>query len=153
MPYNEKSRENLKSYKPYSELTEEERKKQHENSVKGGLARGEQMRKEKTLKETALKVLETRLTRDNAVKMLGDKAELISDDDLTIQSVLTVRLIDALLQEGNCKAYELLRDTSGQKPVDASTIDLSADIMTPADRKLLENITRHLSATDGKIPD
>ena len=43
---------------------------------------------------------------------------------------------------GDTKAYQALRDTAGEKP--AETIDLSADIMTDEDRKLMERINKRL---------
>ena len=44
---------------------------------------------------------------------------------------------------GNMKAYELVRDTVGDKPVDK--LDISADITTEADRALLDSINARLN--------
>ena len=81
--------ENLK---PFNELTED---KQRELSRKGGIASGEARRKRKTLREELLLLLE----QDN----FQEKISL------------------ALLQKatsGDTKAFEVLRDTIGEKPVD-----------------------------------
>ena len=81
--------ENLK---PFNELTEDE---QRELSRKGGIASGEARRKRKTLREELLLLLE----QDN----FQEKISL------------------ALLQKattGDTKAYEVIRDTVGEKPVD-----------------------------------
>ena len=43
---------------------------------------------------------------------------------------------------GNLKAYELIRDTHGDKPKD--TIAIEQDIMTETDRAMLEKITARI---------
>lgn len=135
---------NLKPFGKAETLTPEERERQIEISRKGALARTEKQRNQKTLKEQCLTLLNTTISREQAKKMIGDKAEYISDEDLTIQSVLNVRLMEALLQDGNAKAYELLRDTSGQAPKQA--IELEANMtMTEADRALMDKINARLN--------
>lgn len=47
---------------------------------------------------------------------------------------------------GNMKAYELIRDTYGDSPV--HKVDISADIMTAADRALLEKVSNRLADPD-----
>ena len=47
---------------------------------------------------------------------------------------------------GNMKAYELIRDTYGDKPIDK--VSLEADIMTAADRALLEKVSSRLADPD-----
>lgn len=82
----------LENLKPFNELTEDE---QRELSRKGGIASGEARRKRKTLREELLLLLE----QDN----FQEKISL------------------ALLQKatsGDTKAFEVLRDTIGEKPVD-----------------------------------
>lgn len=86
--------ENLK---PFNELTEDE---QRELSRKGGIASGEARRKRKTLKEELLLLL----SQDN----FQEKISL------------------ALLQKattGDTKAFEVIRDTVGEKPKE--NIDLA----------------------------
>lgn len=82
----------LENLKPFNQLTEEE---QRELSRKGGKASVEARRKRKTLREELLLLLE----QDN----FQEKISL------------------ALLQKatsGDTKAFEVLRDTIGEKPVD-----------------------------------
>ena len=43
---------------------------------------------------------------------------------------------------GNMKAYELIRDTYGDKPVEK--VELQADVMTDTDRELLQKISARL---------
>lgn len=47
---------------------------------------------------------------------------------------------------GNLKAYELIRDTYGDKPVEK--VSLEADVMTAADRALLEKVSSRLADPD-----
>jgi len=136
---------NLVPFKKENALTEEERQKQHDIVVKGGIARGEQVKKAKSMKEQALTLLNTKLSRKEAERLIGDKAELIEDTDLNVQSVLMVRAFMALLEDGNIKSAEFLRDTSGQKPKEEIAIDGNV-IMTEADRRLLDNLSRRLKS-------
>ena len=141
----------LKSFRPAEELTAEELERQREISRKGALIRTEKQRAKKTLKETALDLLNTNISRAKAVSYIGDKADLIPDENLTMQAVLTVALAESMLKDGNAKAFEVLRDTSGQKPKDE--INLTADIMTAADRALLEKVNARITETDVKTDE
>ena len=126
--------------RPLNTLSKEERSK---IASLGGKARVRQKIEQKNLRETALTLLNTPISKEQAKNFIGADADLIDDKDLTMQSVLTVRAMRALLDDGNIKAYETLRDTSGQKPKEEITIDNNV-IMTDADRKLLENIKNRL---------
>jgi hypothetical protein len=83
---------------PFNELTEEE---QREIAKKGGKASGEARAKRKTLKEELLLLLSQ-----------GNTQEKIS-----------LSLI-AQAMEGNVKAFETIRDTVGEKPVDKVEADV-----------------------------
>ena len=126
--------------RPLNTLSKEERSK---IASLGGKARVKQKIEQKNLRETALTLLNTPISKDQAKKFIGDDADLIEDKDLTMQSVLTVRAMRALLDDGNIKAYETLRDTSGQKPKEEIQIDGKV-IMTDADRRLIDNLKRRL---------
>lgn len=139
-----RSRQNLIPLKPYKDLTPEERQRQHEIAVKGGKARAQQMINNVTWKEQALKLLATKVTKEQATAMIGEDANLLpTDADLTVQGVLTVKVMQEFIANGNVKALEFLRDTSGQKPT--NEIEITADIMTDDDRKLLESVSNRLS--------
>jgi hypothetical protein len=88
---------------------------QHEIARKGGIASGKVRKEKKTLKETLLLLLE----QDN------------NQDNITI----------ALLKEamrGNVKAFETIRDTMGQRPVEEQKIDSNITIV-------MDNETKDLS--------
>ena len=75
-----------------SNQSREEAKK---NGRKGGIASGEARRRRKTLKEELLLMLE----------------------DEEVQKSVTIALINQA-QKGNVKAYEMIRDTIEEKPVE-----------------------------------
>ena len=88
-------------------------------------------------------MLNTEINREQAKKWIGDKADLIADKDLTIQAVMNVALLQSILETGNAKAYETLRDTSGQSV--KNELQITADIITESDRALIDKINRRLS--------
>ena len=77
---------------PNSKRTPSERR---ENARKAGIASGEARRARKTLKETLLMMLEEGDTQNN----------------------ITLALLEKALK-GDTKAYEVIRDTVGEKPTD-----------------------------------
>lgn len=83
---------NEKNLKPFNELT---KKEQREIARKGGIRSGEARAARKTLKEELLLLLAN-----------GDTQERIS-----------LALIQKAMQ-GDTKAFEVLRDTVGEKPID-----------------------------------
>ena len=90
---------------PNSERTPSELREMARN---GGLASGEARRKRKTLKEELLLMLE----------------------DEEVQKSVTIALINQA-QKGNVKAYEMIRDTIEEKPVEKvqstqTIVDMSA---------------------------
>lgn len=89
------AREDLK---PFNQLTEEEQKAL---ARKGGKASGEARRKRKTLKEELLLLLEE---KDN-------------------QKNMTIALLMKAL-DGDIKAFEVVRDTIGEKPTDKIEADV-----------------------------
>ena len=135
---------NLKPFVKSESLTEEEKQKQSDICRNGAYARMEKQREKRNLQQTTLALLETKLSREQAQNMIGKQADLIPDENLDMQTVLSVRLATALLDDGNAKAFELLRDTSGQGVKAKSEIELSGNLMTDADRSLLEKITARM---------
>ena len=76
-------------------LRPSEYKLSQEEAKKGGIKSGESRRARKTLKETLLMMLEEGDTQNN----------------------ITLALLDKALK-GDTKAYEVIRDTVGEKPTD-----------------------------------
>lgn len=135
---------NLKTFKPLNELSDEEREKQRALAVKGGLARQEQVKQRKTFKQQAVALLNTTLSREQAKMIVGDSIDLIPDEDLTVQTALLISALREATENGNVKAMEFIRDSSGNKPKEELTLDASL-VTTEQDRKLLENVSNRLN--------
>ena len=86
-------------------LADRTTEEQREIARKGGIASGEARRRKKSLKEELITLLEN-----------GNTQEKIS-----------LAIIQQAL-EGNTKAFEVIRDTIGEKPVDKLEADVSSDI-------------------------
>lgn len=129
----------LANLKPIHSLTDEEK---HNLAVMGGKARGKQQQQQKTMRETMLTLLKTKVSRETAEKYLGEDAEALSDEDLTCQGIMSAKMWKEASLNGNAKAAEFVRDTSGQRPKDI--IEVSAEIMTEADRSLIANMAEIL---------
>ena len=137
---------NLTPFKPKSELTPEQIERQHQISVKGGLANKERLAKKKTMNELAKALLDKSINREQAVAIIGEDANLLGDDELTVAQVLNVAMVQESLK-GNVKAYESIRDTAGYAP--KKELEISADIMTDTDRELIARVSSRLSTKTG----
>ena len=91
-------------------------------------------------------LLSVKVSRDTAKKWLGEDYDV--DGIETMQDLITARMIRETLENGNAKAYELVRDTSGNKPISAAALDITADIVTAADRALIEKVADRLGVVD-----
>lgn len=92
---------NEQNLKPFDQLTEKE---QREIRSKGGKASGEARRARKTLREELLALLSQEMKDENG-------------NPVNTQVAMSVSLIKEAI-DGNTKAFELVRDTIGEKPVD-----------------------------------
>lgn len=139
-----KSTSNLKPFRKFSELTDEERKRQQEISNKGAQGAKETFAKRRSMNDAARALLNAKISREKAVQILGDDLSLFGDTDkLTVADILNGSLVQAVTIDRNVKAYEALRDTAGYAP--KKEVEISADIMTDNDRLLLENIKNRLA--------
>ena len=83
----------------------------------GGVASGESKRQAKTMKELAMLMLSMQEKKENIKDKVKDYFPDLVDSDITKQAVLLAKQFDKALR-GDSKAFELLRDTSGQKPIE-----------------------------------
>ena len=81
-----------------------EYKLSQEEAKKGGIASGEARRRKKLLRECLEELLEKEITDKSGKTMTGAEA-------------MAVKIFQQALQ-GNLKAFEVVRDTAGQKPVE-----------------------------------
>ena len=92
------------------------------------------------MREIAKAILEHAMNEAQIDEVLGSSKDLL-DGDKSVMAVLTARMVQEA-GKGSYKHYETLRDTAGFKPKDE--IGISADIMTDADRELIEKVNRRL---------
>ena len=92
---------NNENLRPFGTLTESE---QREISQKGGKASGEARQAKKSLREAMQVLMDADLTGKDGKTMTGTEA-------------MAARAFQAALK-GDWKAWELVRDTAGQKPVE-----------------------------------
>ena len=124
---------------PFNQRTEEQ---QREIAKMGGKASGEARKKKRDMREVAKAILEHAMNDEQIDEVLGSSKDLL-DGDKSVMAVLTARMVQEA-GKGSYKHYETLRDTAGFKPKDE--IGISADIMTDADRELIEKVNRRLEA-------
>ena len=93
---------------------------------KGGKASGEARRRERTLKETLEKLLSLPIRDEQTkdfIRALG-----FNDEELDNKTAINVAMYQEALK-GNVKAYELIRDTMGEKPTDKLSIEEAPQIV------------------------
>ena len=115
--------ENLKPFD--SNQNREEAKK---NGRKGGKKSGEVRRQKKTMRAMLDYLLEKELTSKN-----GEKAT-------TLEAMMTAMIKQGL--NGNVKAVEFIRDTTGQKPTEK--VEATNATITVTDEKTIESVMNKL---------
>ena len=118
---------NNDNLKPFdSNQNREEAKK---NGRKGGIKSGEAKRRRKTMRAMLDYLLEKELTSKN-----GEKAT-------TLEAMMTAMIKQGL--NGNVKAVEFIRDTTGQKPTEKVDVDakgINIVVGSDEDKEILEDI-------------
>ena len=125
-----------------SERDNRSKEEVREINARGGRKSGETRRKQRDMREIAKAILEHAMNEAQIDEVLGSSKDLL-DGDKSVMAVLTARMVQEA-GKGSYKHYETLRDTAGFKPKDE--IGISADIMTDADRELVEKVNRRLEA-------
>lgn len=125
---NPKSLENLVAFKK-GDTTDKAK-----NGRLGGIASGESKRRMKTFKEELMAILQEEL--------VNSKGEKITVQE-NINRALLVRA-----GKGDTKAYVIIRDTLGQKPVDESkvVVENAGDVKINLD--LVKDMVNHFNETD-----
>lgn len=107
----------------------------------GGKKVQENINKQRSLNDIAKSMLMCELSKKNINEILGDSQELIGDNK-DAGSVMIAKMIQVAMA-GSFKAAEFVRDTAGYKP--KNEVDIQADIITEADRSLLEKLNKRLT--------
>lgn len=116
----------LKNLRPSSQWTEEEKKA---NGSKGGLIAAENRNRKKLLKEIVQMVLEQRPDKyisDTITKIFPDIPKTEINNKLALISVVYQKALN-----GDMKAFEILRDTGGEKPGEKMDISNSDGSLSP----------------------
>lgn len=118
-PKSPKSGAELPIGKPFQQGNE-----QRQIARKGGIASAQKRAKLKTLKEQLEMLL-----------------SCVSDDGISEQTSISVALI-AEAKKGNTKAYQIIRDTIGQKPTDNVSVNLPDSGIMDEIRKRMEGVQK-----------
>lgn len=115
---------NIETLKPFT--SEQSREEAVKNGSKGGKASGEARRKAKTLREGLEKLMSLPI-HDEATKEFIRELGFDSEE-LSNRMAINVAMYQEALK-GNVKAYELIRDTLGEKPIDKLAIEEAPQIV------------------------
>ena len=130
---------NLEKRVPFNQMDEEKRK---EICRKGQKAVMQLHGEKKTARESLEKILTIKINDEilNGADVPTEIAERIRRDNpnMTLYDLIQVVAVGKAVG-GNMKAYELIRDTHGDKPKDEVKIE-GAELMTDNDRELLRTI-------------
>ena len=90
-----------------------------ENGRKGGLASVKAKKERKTMRECLTTLLELKASEDNKelIKKTLDNKNIYTTEEITNQLAICLALINKAIN-GDTKAYEVIRDTIGEKPTD-----------------------------------
>jgi len=103
----------------------------------------------KSAKESLEKILTIKVS-DEILESADVPTEIIErikrdNPNMTIYDLIQIVAIGKAIG-GNMKAYELIRDTHGDKPTDK--VEISDNVMTESDRELLKSISARLEDGD-----
>lgn len=114
---------NLDNMRPLNTRSEEEIKR---ITSAGGVASGKARRNKKILKDCLEILLEKKIETSTGKKITGAEA-------------LSIELFQQAL-DGNTKAFEVLRDTAGQKPVEKIMVaEVDQSIIDEVEKMMLED--------------
>jgi len=142
----QKGWKNLEKRVSFNQMTPEKRK---EVCRKGAEAVRKLHGEKKTAKQSLEQILTLKATDEiiAGADLEPEIAERLRRDnpDATLYDLIQLVAVGRAVG-GNMKAYELIRDTYGDKPIDR--VEVQAEIMTDKDRELLHKISARLDDPD-----
>lgn len=138
----ENSKYNIDNLVPFTERTEKE---QREIARLGGIKSGEVRRARKTAREILQEMLQRQLSDGQIDDILGTSKSLLGEDK-TAYAVINAKMIQ-VAAAGDTKAYNAVRDTVGDAPVQEQRIE---NINTPGDMALYEKVAARLEKANKK---
>ena len=143
---NERYLLNLRKRKPFNEWDKEEHRKVCQM---GNKALQELHGERKTAKQSLSNILTLKATDDIIAQADIDEeiAKRLKRDnpDATLYDLIQAVAVGKAL-EGNMKAYELVRDTHGDKPIDK--VEVTDNVTTENDRALMREIAERLQGAE-----
>ena len=128
----EKQKANLKPIEELNaSLTREQRQ---QNAIKAGQASAKKKRDTRTLREIMLDML--------AQEAPAEDQQKYNLPEGSSNSVVMSAAAFNKARNGDLKALEIVRDTAGQMPT--KEVNLSAEVITDADKALLETVSKRL---------
>ena len=125
----------LKNLMPIQEVNSRRTREQHsKDSSKAGKISAQKKRDTRTLKEIMLELLAEQAKPED-IKRYGLP-------EGTSNAVVMAAAAAKKAYDGDIKAQEYIRDTAGQMPT--KEVNLSADIVTEADKKLIDKVAARI---------
>ena len=115
---------------------------------KGGIKAQEINTQRRNAQEIMQTLLYQKIDVAQATEKLGDMAKFLPEGATLFDMISLVQILNS--GEGSAKAFEVVRDTAGFKPVERQ--EITADIMTDADKALLEKVSRRVGVDPDKLP-
>lgn len=128
---------NEQNLKPFNSLTEKE---QREITSKGGKASAKKRQQNKTFKEIINKFLDGKVTNEELKQQMVKFG--FKDKEVNNKSCAVFALWKEAIK-GNTKAFELLRDTVGEKPQDQ--LKISGEVNNPFSGMTTEELRKILN--------
>lgn len=117
---------------------------------KGGYNKAKNERKRKTLKELAQAIIGSKYPEEKIAELKEAAPYLdLDDDDITVGAAMLLCQIDKAIKEKDTKAFEIIRDTAGEKPVDKVETTAAIGVGQDIDKiKKMRSILRGDKAND-----
>ena len=144
---NPNSLANLRPCRTFDEVEPEELREMARNGQQKGT---ETQRQRRTLKEICQAIADMPLTSTEALndetaqKIAAQTAQQTGRPCTIYEAMAAAQAVQAMA--GNVKAFVAFRDSAGDKPADQ--MEITAETMTDADRKMLQNIQARMQKND-----
>ena len=94
-----------------------------ENGRKGGVASGKARQKKRLMKDLVIEMLNSKIWSDELKAKILNVFPEMEDEKMQVQTAMIASQIQKAMK-GDTKAFEVMRDTAGQKPVEQQVIGL-----------------------------
>lgn len=92
-----------------------------ENGRKGGVASGKARQKKRLMKDLVIEMLNSKIWSDELKAKILNVFPEMEDEKMQVQTAMIASQIQKAMK-GDTKAFEVMRDTAGQKPIEQQVI-------------------------------